>query len=31
MDDDELYVYDTIDKSRVVGEFQLSVYIDKYL
>ncbi len=31
MEDDELNIYDTIDKNRVIGEFQLSVYINKYL
>jgi len=29
MEDDD--IYDTIDKNRIVGEFQISVYINKYL
>jgi hypothetical protein len=30
MEDDELYVYDTIDKSKMVGEFQLYVIRKSY-
>ncbi len=26
MEEDEIGLYDTIDKTKVIGEFQLSVY-----